>query len=196
MSKGDHVFNNIVAKLYKTFSAGLLELRAARAASSSAQVWTNPRSPQDAWLQQLPRTREALDHFRNHPDLVALRNQLQTSDYLGGDVNNSAYSSASLQFESAVKLFFRQLAMMRAAQQSNALLPLIAAVRRTFYHMAQAAEDPNARTRLLAQYKDQPGERAKVEAQLLQVQKSLDWAWARCEYLFRMVAQETLALPR
>lgn len=195
MSKGDHVFNNIVAKLHKSFSSGLSELRRVKAASSSAPVWTNLSEQQDSWLRHhLPRTREALEHFQCHPELVTLRNQLQTSEYLGGDVNGAAYSSASQQFESAVKLFFRQLGSMRSAQHSNSLLPLITAVRRTFYHMARLAEDPNARARLLAEA--QPNERAKLEAQLAQVQTSLDWAWARCEYLFRMVASEALALPR
>lgn len=196
MSKGDHVFNNIVAKLHKTFSAGLTDLRTARAVSSSAPVWKNLQEQQEIWLQQLPRTREPLQHFQRHPELVAMREQLQTTEYVGGDVNNSDYSSAAIQFEAAVKLFFVQLAATRSSQDTSSLLPRLNTVRRTFHHMARAAEDPNARTRLLAQYHDQPRERAKVESQLTQVKKAMDWAWARCEYLFRMVARETLALPR
>ena len=101
MSQGDHIFDDIVAKLQKSFASGLAELRSVKAASSASQVWTNLSVPLELWLQQLPGTREALEHLQCHPELVTLRSQLQTGEYLGGDINGIAYSNAATQFERA-----------------------------------------------------------------------------------------------
>jgi hypothetical protein len=35
-----------------------------------------------------------------------------------------------------------------------------------------------------------------IERDLAAVDQSLDWAWARCEYLFRMTTVEALSLGR
>ncbi|MRG98040.1 hypothetical protein [Polyangium spumosum] len=194
MGKGDHVFNNVVAKLTKAFDAGLAACFGSikkPLRGESGERLARDANLRDAWMRRhMPRTWAALHHFKDHPELVILREKLQTTTYVGGDVNTRAYSEACVQFEEAVNLFFENLARGRAPLDANVMLPDIAAVRRAFFHMTQVAEDPGALARLLEHCKDNPRERKQVDAEIEQVRESMRWAWGRCEYLFRMVTQE------
>lgn len=140
------------------------------------------------------RTWAALHHFQDHPELVVLREKLQTSRNVGGDVNTKAYSDACKLFEEAVVSFFEKLARGRAPVDANPMLPDVAAVRRAFFHMTEVAEDPGAMARLIEEYKDQPREQKKIQAEIEEVRESMRWAWGRREYLFRMVTQEMLEI--
>jgi len=198
MGKGDHVFNNVVAKLTKAFDEGLSEYfgatrRKLRGAKGS-DLAVNSVMREDWMRRNMPRTWEALDHFKRHPELVTLRERLQTSEYQGGDVNNDTYSKRSEEFRQAVASFFWKLARHESHVDGSALLSDVRSVRRTFLHMTAAAEDPGAAQRLLDEYKDKPRERAKLEADISLVRGSLEWAWGRCDYLFRMAVQEHLPL--
>lgn len=198
MGKGDHVFNNVVAKLTKAFEAGLAtcfqNIKKSLRGENGERL-ARDASYRDAWMRKhMPRTWGALHHFKDHPELVVLREKLQTSVYVGGDVNTRQYSEACKQFEEAVSRFFEKLARGRAPIDANAMLPDVASVRRAFFHMTQVAEDPGAVARLLESYKDRPQELKRVQAEIEQVRESMRWAWGRCEYLFRMVTQEVLDL--
>lgn len=198
MSKGDHVFNNIVTKLTKAFERGIAEcLQSTRKALKGAEIQrlSNERGYREAWMRlNMPKTQEALDHFKDHPELTVLRGKLQTSVFTGGDVNNEEYSAAAEDFEAAVLDFFRQLSRGRSVVDANSLLPDVKAVRRAFLQMTKSAEDPGALARLLGEYGSASSERAKIEHEIELVKKSLGWAWGRCEYLFRMTAYEFLSL--
>lgn len=198
MSKGDHVFNNIVTKLTKAFERGIAEcFQSTRKELKGAdrQRLSNERGYRETWMRSnMPKTREALDHFRDHPELTILRGRLQTSVFTGGDVNNADYSAAAMDFEAAVVSFFQKLAKGRSVVDSNTLLPDVRAVRRAFLQMTNSAEDPGALARLLDEYDSSSSERAHIEHEIELVKKSLSWAWGRCEYLFRMTAYEFLAL--
>jgi hypothetical protein len=148
------------------------------------------------WLgTHMPRTRGALDHFTGHAELAKLRNRLQTSTYRGDDVNNAAYSLAAREFDAAVQGYFSKLATLRrGAESGNRMLPDVARVRRAFLKMTQAAQDPNARRRLLDEYEEQPAQRARLEQDIQSVEDAMSWAWGRCEYLFRMQTIESLTV--
>lgn len=194
MSKGDHIFNNVVSKLTKSFHGGLIEcIRGTKSnlRGGDRHKLVNDSPYRDAWMRRhMPRTWAALEYIKDHPDLVVLREKLQTSSYVGGDINNKAYSDAAQEFEAAVAEFFKKLANGRSQIDANTLLPDVNAVRRTFYHMAAQAEDPGALARMLEQYKEQPRERSQIESEIEQVRQSMRWAWGRCEQLFRIASQE------
>jgi hypothetical protein len=195
MSKGDHVFNNIVSKLKGSFLRGLRAYLGARASAPGARNQWAASTGTDAeqWLARyMPRTSAALSDFTFHPELVGLRNQLQTSTYAGGDVNGAAYSAAARELEQAVQLYFSKLLTLQRADSGNQMLPDIARIRRAFLRMTQVAEDPNARSRLLEEHAEKPAQRTKLEKDLAAVDESLRWAWCRCEYLFRMQTLESL----
>jgi hypothetical protein len=198
VSKGDHVFNNIVTKLTKAFERGIAEcFQSTRKALKGAdrQRLSNERGYREIWMRNnMPKTREALDHFRDHPELTVLRGKLQTSVFTGGDANNEEYSAAAEDFEAAVQDFFQELAKGRSVVDSNTLLPDVRAVRRAFLQMTKLAEDPGALARLLDEYENSSSERAQIEHEIELVKKSLGWAWGRCEHLFRMTAYEFLIL--
>jgi hypothetical protein len=198
MSKGDHVFNNVVTKLTKAFDAGIAEcFQSTKKALNGADRHrlSNERGYREAWMRShMPKTRAALDHFKDHPELSILRGKLQTSIFTGGDANTEEYSAAAEDFEAAVIGFFRELAKGRPAVDEGTLLPDVKAVRRAFFHMTAAAEDPGALARLLDQHKESSGERARIAQEVEQVRMSLSWAWGRCEYLFRMTVHEFLGL--
>jgi len=198
MSKGDHVFNNVVSKLRGAFLQGLSGYLRARAAAPGARGPWAAGATMNAgdWLgTYAPRTRGALDYFTSHPELAEKRNRLQTSTYQGGDVNNAAYSLAAREFESAVGSYFGKLATLRrGAESGNRMLPDVARVRRAFLKMTQAAQDPDARRRLLDEHAEQPAQRARLERDIQAVEEAMSWAWGRCEYLFRMQTIESLTV--
>jgi hypothetical protein len=199
MSKGDHVFNNVVSKLRGAFLAGLCALLTAKRErpGAGAHWMASKHQPSEPWLLvHMPRTSDALGHFTFHHELVTLREKLQTSTFVGGDVNNASYSSAAQHFAAATATYFERLAALYRADAANSLLPEVARVRRAFLQLTRAAEDPNARARLLAEHREQPARLVAIERELAAVDQSLDWAWARCEYLFRMTTVEALSLGR
>lgn len=198
MGKGDHVFNNVVAKLTKAFEAGLAACF--RSTKKPLRGADGERLARDVgyrndWMSKnMPRTWAALHHFKEHPELVALREKLQTSMFVGGDVNAKAYSEACKGFEEAVVSFFEKLGRGRSPVEANSMLPEVRSVRRAFLKVTEAAEDPGAAQRLLEEHKERPRELQQVQGEIEQVRKSMEWAWGRCEYLFRMVTQEMLDL--
>ncbi|AUX39055.1 uncharacterized protein SOCE26_004370 [Sorangium cellulosum] len=197
--KGDHVFNNVVAKLTKAFDAGLRAYfsEATRKIDPADRASLSRGAPavRQQWMaRHMPRTLTALSGFKESPELVGIREGLQTVTFEGGDVNGPAYSGHAQEFEEATLAFFRKLALTGSYLDENTLLPDIAQVRRAFQHMAEAAEDPGALERLLEQHKGDPRELARVQAEIEQVRGSLRWAWARCEQLYRMATNELLRL--
>lgn len=199
MGKGDHVFNNVVAKVTKAFDAGLREYFSKT--TKKLEPATRQRLSRDReavrreWMaKHMPRTLAALNGFKEHPQLVEVREKLQTVTFEGGDVNGADYSTYAQEFEAATLEFFRKLALTGSYVDENSLLPDIAQVRRAFQHMAAAAEDPGALARLLEEQKDNPGEQRRLRAEVEQVRGSLRWAWGRCERLFRMATNELLRM--
>ncbi|WP_438002369.1 hypothetical protein WMF26_24965 [Sorangium sp. So ce185] len=197
--KGDHVFNNVVAKLTKAFDAGLRVyfgevIRKIDPAERERLSRDAPAVRQEWMARHMPRTLAALNGFKESPELVGIRERLQTVTFEGGDVNGPAYSGHAQEFEQATLAFFRKLALTGSYLDEHTLLPDIARVRRAFLHMTEAAEDPGALERLLAQYQGDQGERARVEAEIQQLRESLRWAWGRCEHLYRMATNELLKL--
>lgn len=142
----------------------------------------------------MPRTSDALGHFTFHHELVYLRNELQTSTYEGGDINTASYSTAARGFGAATVTYFEKLSQLGSAREANSMLPEVARVRRAFLRMTEVAEDPNARARLIRENQAQPSQLAQIQRKLAAVDESLIWAWARCEYLFRMATIESLSL--
>jgi len=193
MSKGDHVFNNIVAKLTKTFEEGLIEYFTSTGrslAGADRDELVSSQVKREQWMSRhMPRTLEALEHFRHHPELVAAREKLQTIEYQGNDPNGAVYSQRAEDFREAVQSFFWKIAHQGSYADHNVLLPEIRAVRRAFSHMTGVAEDAGAAQRLLDEASNSP-ERARIEADLAKVRNAMQWAWGRCEYLFRMLATE------
>lgn len=198
MSKGDHVFNNVVTKMLKAFEAGFVEYICATKKplkGADPDKLIRDKGYRNDWMSRtMPRTWALLEGFRDDPQLVTMRARLQTSTYRGGDVNTNAYSEHAQEFELAVVAFFRKTAMTGSILDENTILPVIARVRRAFQQMNRDAEDPGATERLLEQHKDDRREHEKITQDINAVRESLSWAWARCERVFRMAANELLRL--
>jgi len=199
MSKGDHVFNNIVKKLKSSFEEGLREYfkeaKKGRSDAERARLQRASYAELMSWMQHhLPRTWQTLHGFETDPELVHRREKLQTANFEGGDLNTAIYSEHAQQFDDAVLAFFRKLATTGSYLDENTLLPNIASIRRAFDKMAQVAVDPDALRRLLAERQHDPREKQRIEAEVEQVRESLRWAWGRCERLFRMTTNELLRL--
>ncbi|AUX38483.1 MULTISPECIES: hypothetical protein [Sorangium] len=202
MSKGDHVFNNIVAKMNGAFEAGFIAYARDKLASGSAGsaplvTLIHSRAARDDWMRRrMPRTSSLLTAFIEDVALRDLRESLQTATYLGGDVNNDAYSMHAREFQDAVVRLFTKIARTRSYVSEGDLTPDITRVRRAFFHMTRAAEDPGALQRLLDQVQGSARERARVEAAVQAVRARLEFAWGACERIFRTAAAELLRLPR
>ncbi|KYG03094.1 hypothetical protein BE21_53430 [Sorangium cellulosum] len=202
MSKGDHVFNNIVAKMNGAFEAGFIAYARDKLASGSAGAaplgaLIHSRAARDDWMRRhMPRTSSLLTAFLEDVALRDLRESLQTATYLGGDANNDTYSMYAQEFQQAVVLLFTKIARTRSYLSEGDLTPDITRVRRAFFHMARAAEDPGALQRLLEQVQGNARERARVEAAVQAVRARLESAWGACERIFRTAAAELLRLPR
>lgn len=196
--KGDHVFNNVVATLTKAFDDGLRAyFESARKLDAEERERLSRDTPaaRREWMaKHLPRTLAALNGFKESPDLVEVRERLQTVKFEGGDVNGPSYSKGVQELKEANEEFFRKLVKTGSYIDENTLLPDIAKVRRAFQRMAAAAEDPGALERLLEERKDDPGEPRRIQAEVEQVRGSLQWAWGRCERLYRMATNELLRL--
>lgn len=200
MSKGDHVFNNVVAKLTGAFEAGFIAYARRKEMTGelkNAQSLIHSRGEREEWMRRyMPRTHALLTDFRDDVALKGMREELQTATYEGLDVNNKTYSEHAQDFEGAVVLLFNKIASTRSYVDEDELSPDIRCLRRAFFHMTHAAEDPGAAARLLEEHKDNPKEQARIRAAMAEVRGSLDWSWARCERIFRVAASEILRLPR
>ncbi|WP_437296938.1 hypothetical protein [Sorangium sp. So ce426] len=202
MSKGDHVFNNIVAKVNGAFEAGFIayareKLASGSAASAPLGTLIHSRAARDDWMRRsMPRTSSLLAAFRDDVALKNLRESLQTATYLGEDANNETYSMHAQAFQDAVIRLFTKIARTRSYLNEGDLTPDITRVRKAFFHMTRVAEDPGALQRLLEQVQGNARERAKVEAAVQVVRARLESAWGACERIFRTAAAELLRLPR
>ena len=91
---------------------------------------------------------------------------------------------------------FAKIARTRSYASEGDLTPDITRIRRAFFHMTRAAEDPGALRRLLDQTQGDARERARVEAAVEAVRARLESSWGACERIFRTAAAELLRLPR
>ncbi|KYF84492.1 hypothetical protein BE17_52970 [Sorangium cellulosum] len=202
MSKGDHVFNNVVAKVNGAFEAGFIayardKLESGSAGSAPLGTLIQSRAARDDWMRRcMPRTWHLLTTFREDVALKDLRESLQTATYLGEDANNDIYSLHAREFQDAVVRLFTRIARTRSYFNEGELTPDITRVRKAFFHMTHVAEDPGALQRLLEQLQANARERAKVEAAVQIVRARLESAWGACERLFRTASAELLRLPR
>ena len=200
MSKGDHVFNNVVAKLMGAFEAGFIAYARKKDASGAlknAQQLIHSRSERDDWMRRhMTRTWALLTDFREGVAFKVTREELQTSTYQGLDINNDAYSENAQDFERAVVLLFNKIATTRSYVDENELAPDINRLRRAFFHMTNSAEDTGAAHRLLEEHKGNPREQARIQMAMDEVRGNLEWSWARCERIFRMAVNELLRMPR
>lgn len=200
MAKGDHVFNNVIAKLNGAFEAGFIAYAGERLATGGLghvplDTLVHSRGAREDWMRRhMPRTLRLLVDFRHDSALNDVREGLQTATYQGQDVNNAAYSAHAQEFQEAVVRLFTKVARTRSYASEGDLSPDIRRVRRAFFHMTHVAEDPGALERLLEQYEGDERGLARVEAGVKEVRGSLAWAWARCERIFRTAAAELLRL--
>lgn len=200
MSKGDHVFNNVVAKLTGAFEAGFIAYARKKDTSGelqNAQQLIHSRGDRQEWMRKrMPRTFALLTDFRDDIALKETREELQTATYQGYDINNDAYSENAQDFEGAVVLLFNKVAATRSYVDENELAPDINRLRRAFFHMTRSAEDTGAAHRLLEEHKSNPGEQARIRMAMDEVRGNLEWSWGRCERIFRMAVNELLRMPR